>query len=53
MMQWRLALIGAGIMAFAFALRTGSNWARWAAIGCLVAALGLRVVDKLRNRGEP
>ncbi len=49
MNQWRLALIGAGVMAFAFALRTGSNWARWVAIGCLVGALALRVVDKLKR----
>jgi hypothetical protein len=52
MMAWRLALIGAGIMAFAFALRTGSDWARWVAIGCLVGALALRVVDKLRRNSE-
>ncbi len=49
MMQLRLALIGAGIMAFAFALRTGTNWARWAAIACLVGALALRIVAKLKR----
>jgi len=49
MTQLRLLLIGAGIMAFAFALRTGTNWARWVAIGCLVAAVGVRIVAKLKR----
>ncbi len=49
MTQLRLLFIGAGIMAFAFALRTGTDWARWVAIACLVAALALRVVAKLRR----
>jgi hypothetical protein len=52
MTQLRLLLIGGGIMAFAFALRTGTDWARWVAIGCLVGALGVRVFDKLRRRNE-
>ncbi len=49
MMVARLVLIGAGIVAFAFALRTGTDWARFLAIGCLVAALGLRLVAKLKR----
>jgi hypothetical protein len=52
MIPWSLALIGAGVMAFAFALRTGNDWARWVAIACLVGALALRAVNKIRNRSE-
>ena len=49
MTQLRLLLIGGGIVAFAFALRTGTDWARWVAIGCLVGAVGVRVIAKLRK----
>ncbi len=50
-MQLRLLLIGAGIMAFAFAMRTGTDWARWVAIGCLVGALALRAYGRMRPPG--
>ncbi len=49
MTQLRLLLIGGGIVAFAFALRTGTDWARWVAIGCLVGALGVRLYTKLKG----
>lgn len=50
MMALRLALIGAGVMAFIVALRTGTEWVRWVGIACLAAALIIRVVERLRTR---
>ena len=50
MIALRLALIGAGVMAFVFALRTGTEWVRWVGIGCLAAALIIRLVERLRAR---
>ncbi|WP_411281961.1 hypothetical protein [Gemmatimonas sp.] len=49
MIALRLALIGAGIMAFIVALRTGTEWVRWVGIGCLVGALIIRLVERLRG----
>ena len=49
MIALRIALIGAGVMAFIFALRTGTDWARWMGIGCLAGALLLRLVERLRK----
>jgi hypothetical protein len=49
MIALRIALIGAGVMAFIFALRTGTDWVRWVGIGCLAGALLLRVVERLRK----
>lgn len=46
MLQLRVALIGAGVMAFAVALRTGIEWARWVGMACLVVALALRFVAR-------
>jgi len=47
MIALRLALIGAGIMAFIFALRTGTEWVRWVGIACLAGALIIRLVERL------
>jgi hypothetical protein len=49
MIAIRLALIGAGVMAFIFALRTGTEWARWVGIACLAVALLIRLIDRLRR----
>ena len=49
MMALRLALIGAGVMAFVFALRTGTEWVRWVGIACLAAALLIRLIERLRR----
>ncbi|MDQ8158742.1 MAG: hypothetical protein P3B76_01315 [Gemmatimonadota bacterium] len=49
MIALRIALIGAGVMAFIFALRTGTDWVRWVGIGCLAGALLLRLVERLRK----
>ena len=50
MIALRLALIGAGVMAFIFAVRTGPNWVRWVGIACLAGALLIRLVERLRSR---
>lgn len=50
MIALRLALIGAGVMAFVVALRTGTDWIRWVGIGCLAAALAIRLIERLRKR---
>ena len=49
MIALRIALIGAGVMAFIFALRTGTDWVRWVGIGCLAGALLLRLLERLRK----
>ena len=49
MIALRIALIGAGVMAFIFALRTGTDWVRWVGIACLAGALMLRLVERLRK----
>lgn len=46
----RMGLLLAGIALFMYSLNTGVDWARWGAIGCLVAALVLRLVDRNRSR---
>lgn len=46
----RLALILAGVLAFAYALNTGVDWGRWVAIGCIAAALALRMVERIIRR---
>ncbi len=50
MIALRLSLIGAGVMAFVVALRTGAEWVRWVGIACLAGALIIRVVERLRAR---
>ena len=50
MIALRLARIGAGVMAFIFAVRTGTNWVRWVGIACLAGALLIRLVERLRSR---
>jgi hypothetical protein len=46
----RLALILAGVLLFAYSLNTGNAMARWVAIGCVAAALLIRIVTRLMNR---
>jgi hypothetical protein len=46
----RIALLLAGIGCFAYSMNSGNDMARWVAIGCVVAALLVRVVGKLVNR---
>jgi len=46
MIALRLALIGAGVMAFIVALRTGAEWVRWVGIACLAGALVIRLVER-------
>ncbi len=46
----RLVLIVAGIGAFAYSMNTGVDWGRWVAIGCVAAALALRVVERIARR---
>ena len=49
MIALRLALIGAGVMAFVFAVRTGTEWVRWVGIAGLAGALLLRLIARLRR----
>ncbi len=49
MTELRLILIGIGIVAFAYSVRTGADWPRWVAIGCLLLALAVRWVLKIRR----
>ncbi len=49
MIALRLALIGAGVMAFIVALRTGTEWVRWVGIACLAGALVIRLVERLKR----
>ncbi|MES2525061.1 MAG: hypothetical protein V4617_20350 [Gemmatimonadota bacterium] len=46
----RLALLLAGIVAFAYALNTGSRTMQYVAVGCVAAALLLRVIGRLTGR---
>jgi hypothetical protein len=50
MMAARIALLLAGIACFAYSMNSGSDIARWVAIGCVAAALLLRVVGRLVGR---
>lgn len=40
----RILLIVAGVVAFTYAMRTGTDWGRWAAIGLVGVGLALRFV---------
>lgn len=46
----RLALILAGIGAFAYSMNTGADSGRWVAIGCVAAALALRIAERIAKR---
>ena len=46
----RLALILAGVLAFAYSMNADAPWARWVAIGCVASALVLRLVERLARR---
>ncbi len=46
----RLVLILAGIAAFAYSMNSGEDWGRWVAIGCVAAALALRIVERIAKR---
>ena len=48
-MARRRARLGAGVMAFVFAVRTGTEWVRWVGIACLAGALLIRLVERLRK----
>jgi hypothetical protein len=50
MIALRLALIGAGVMAFVFALRTGTEWVRGVGIACLAGALIIRLIERVKSR---
>jgi tellurite resistance protein TehA-like permease len=45
-----LGLVGVGF--FAYSLRSGLDWARWVAIGCLAVAVTLRFVDRALSRSR-
>ncbi len=42
-------MIVAGAVAFAYAMRSGTEWARWVGIGLVGAALLLRFIGKPRG----
>jgi hypothetical protein len=46
----RLALILAGVLCFAYSMNTGNAAARWVGIGCVAAALLIRIVTRFMNR---
>ena len=46
----RMGFLLAGIALFMYSMNAGVEWARWGAIGCLVVALVLRLVDRNRTR---
>lgn len=46
----RLLLLAAGVAAFAYALRTNVEWARWLGIACVAVALLLRFVPGARAK---
>ena len=50
MIRLRLVLIGAGVAAFAYALRTGKEGARWLGIALVAVALVLRFVRPRRTQ---
>ena len=50
MIMVRMGFLLLGIALFMYSLNAGVEWARWGAIGCLVAALVLRLVDRNRSR---
>lgn len=50
---WVRLLLGLiGVAFFLWSLRTGTDWARWVAIGCLAVAVLLRFVDRMLQRGR-
>ena len=49
MIPLRIGLILGGVVAFAVALRTGNEIARWVGIGLVAVALLLRFVGRLRR----
>ena len=46
----RLALLAVGVAFFIWALRTGDEWARWAAIAIIAVAIIVRFFDPARSR---
>lgn len=46
----KLSLVLLGVICFAVSMRTNMPGARWAGIAFVVAALVLRVVERLRSR---
>lgn len=46
----RLGLIVVGVIAFAYSMNSGVVWGRWVAIGCVAAALALRIAERILNR---
>lgn len=46
----RMFFVILGVAAFAFAMRTELEWARWAGIACMATALLLRFVGRGGNR---
>lgn len=46
----RVVLLLIGVALFAWALRTGEDWARYTAIGVLVVAIVVRFFDRARTR---
>lgn len=46
----RIALLLAGIGAFAYSMNSGNDMARWVGIGCVAAALLVRIVTRFTNR---
>jgi len=45
-MRVRLFFVIMGVAAFAYAMRSEEEWARWAGIGCMAVALVLRFVRR-------
>lgn len=43
-LRLRILLIVAGVVAFTYAMRTGIDWVRWAAIGLVGVGLLLRFI---------
>ncbi|HYW30713.1 MAG TPA: hypothetical protein VE869_04330 [Gemmatimonas sp.] len=46
----RVSLLLTGIAAFAYSINTGNDMVRYVAIGCIAAALLLRIVSRLTGR---
>ena len=46
----RVALLLAGIGCFAYSMNSGNDMARWVGIGCVAAALLVRIVARFSKR---
>ncbi len=48
----KIALVAAGLITFGLGIRVDNVWIRWAGIGVVAVAWGLRIAKRPRHAGE-